>query len=55
MGDIDVDSVEKNLVLRTQLKEEYDQNFSDYLDEEGRAFPLQQISDTHRVALPVRS
>lgn len=53
--DIDVDSVEKNLVLRTQLKEEYEQNFSDYLDEEGRAFPLQQISDTHRVALPVRS
>lgn len=53
--DIDVDSVEKNLVLRTQLKEEYEQNFSDYLDDEGRAFPLQQISDTHRVALPVRS
>ncbi|MFC3900318.1 ATP-binding cassette domain-containing protein [Aliicoccus persicus] len=53
--DIDVDHVEKNLVLRNQLKEEYEQNFADYLDEEGRAFPLQQISDTHRVALPVRS
>lgn len=53
--DIDVDHVEKNLVLRNQLKEEYEQNFADYLDDEGRAFPLQQISDTHRVALPVRS
>lgn len=54
--DTNVDSVEKNLTLRQQLKEEYEQNFSDYLDEEGRAFPLQQISDTHRVALPpVRS
>ena len=53
--DIDVDHVEKNLVLRNQLKEEYEQNFADYLDDEVRAFPLQQISDTHRVALPVRS
>lgn len=53
--DTNVDAVEKNLLLRQQLKEEYEQNFADYLDEEGRAFPLQQISDTHRVALPVRS
>lgn len=53
--DTNVDAVERNLKVRQQLKEEYDQNFADYLDEDGRAFPLQQISDTHRVALPVRS
>lgn len=52
--DTDVDKVESNLELRRQIKEEYDQNFGDFLDDEGRAFPLQSISDTHKVALPVK-
>lgn len=50
--DTDVDKVQDNLELRQQIKEEYDQGFTDYLDEDGRVFPLQAISDTHKVALP---
>lgn len=52
--DTDVDEIDSNLAMRRKVKEEYDQNFVDYLDEEGRAFPLQSISETHRVALPVK-
>lgn len=52
--DTDVDEIEANLAFRQMVKEEYDQNFADYLDEEGRAFPLQSITETHRVALPVK-
>src|SRR5699024_5610905 len=52
--DTNVDKVESNLKLRQQIKEEYDQHFTEYLDDEGRAFPLQSISDTHKVALPVK-
>lgn len=52
--DTDVDEVERNLALRQKIKEEYEQNFDENLDEEGRAFPLQSISKTHRVALPVK-
>ncbi|CAM2886936.1 ATP-binding cassette domain-containing protein [Salinicoccus roseus] len=52
--DTDVDEIEANLAFRQMVKEEYDQNFADHLDEEGRAFPLQSITETHRVALPVK-
>lgn len=52
--DTNVDRTERNLEVRRTVKEEYDQNFSDYLDDEGRAFPLQSITETHRVALPVK-
>lgn len=52
--DTNVEKVESNLKLRQQIKEEYDQHFAEYLDDEGRAFPLQAISDTHKVALPVK-
>jgi peptide/nickel transport system ATP-binding protein len=52
--DTDVDKVEGNLALRRQIKEEYDQSFIDYLDDEGRVFPLQSVSETHKVALPVK-
>lgn len=52
--DTDVDEIEANLAFRHMVKEEYDQNFADHLDEEGRAFPLQSITETHRVALPVK-
>ncbi|KKK34039.1 peptide ABC transporter substrate-binding protein [Salinicoccus sediminis] len=52
--DTNVDKIERNLEVRQTVKTEYDQNFSDSLDDEGRAFPLQSISETHRVALPVK-
>ncbi|WP_342388657.1 ATP-binding cassette domain-containing protein [Salinicoccus bachuensis] len=52
--DTDVDEIENNLAFRQMVKEEYDRNFADHLDEEGRAFPLQSITETHKVALPVK-
>lgn len=52
--DTNVEKVENNLKLRQQIKEEYDQHFAESLDEEGRAFPLQAVSDTHKVAMPVK-
>lgn len=52
--DTNVDKIERNLEVRQTVREEYDQNFPDYLDDEGRAFPLQSITKTHRVALPVK-
>ncbi|WP_017548028.1 ATP-binding cassette domain-containing protein [Salinicoccus carnicancri] len=52
--DTNVDKIERNLEVRQTVKTEYDQNFSESLDDEGRAFPLQSISETHRVALPVK-
>lgn len=52
--DTNVDKVERNMQLRRQIKEEYDQHFNEYLDEEGRVFPLKAISETHKVALPVK-
>ncbi|WP_411843629.1 ATP-binding cassette domain-containing protein [Salinicoccus sp. HZC-1] len=52
--DTNVDKIERNLEMRQTVKSEYDQNFPEYLDDEGRAFPLQSISETHRVALPVK-
>ncbi len=52
--DTNVDRIERNLEMRQTVKSEYDQNFSEYLDDGGRAFPLQSISETHKVALPVK-
>ena len=39
---------------RKLVKEEYDKLFDEYFDEEGLAWPLVNITETHRVALPKR-
>ena len=40
--------------FRQEVKEEYEKSYNDYFDEEGLAYQLQAISDTHSVALPER-
>lgn len=38
--------------LREKVEKEYEQSYQDYFDENGLAYPLEAISDTHLVALP---
>jgi peptide/nickel transport system ATP-binding protein len=43
---------EKHLQFRQEVKTEYEQAYNQYFDDEGLAYPLQPVSDTHLVALP---
>lgn len=52
--DTDVDKIEENLNIRQSVKEEYNAHFQDYLDEDGRALPLINITATHKAALPAK-
>ncbi|GGA63384.1 ABC transporter ATP-binding protein [Ornithinibacillus halotolerans] len=52
--DIDPNKREEKRKFREEVKKEYDQSFNDYFDEEGLAYKLQPVSDTHQVALPER-
>lgn len=38
--------------FRQEVKEEYEKSYNDYFDQEGLAYKLQNISETHKVALP---
>jgi len=53
--DIDPRNREKQLHFRQEVENEYEQSYNDYFDEEGLAYKLKPISDTHSVALPERS
>ena len=50
--DIEPGNREKQLKFRKEVREEYEQSYDDYFDNEGLAYGLQPISDTHLVALP---
>jgi peptide/nickel transport system ATP-binding protein len=50
--DIDPNKREEKRKFREEVKVEYDQSYNDYFDEEGLAYKLQPVSDTHLVALP---
>src|SRR5699024_9277845 len=50
--DLDPSKREEQVKLRQEVKVEYEQASRDYFDEEGLAYDLQSISDTHLVALP---
>ncbi|WP_284140219.1 MULTISPECIES: ATP-binding cassette domain-containing protein [unclassified Virgibacillus] len=50
--DIDPNKREAQAQFRQAVKEEYEQSYNDYFDEEGLAYKLQPISETHSVALP---
>ena len=50
--DIDPNKREEKRKFREEVKTEYDQSYNDYFDEEGLAYKLQPVSDTHLVALP---
>ncbi|WP_458461878.1 ABC transporter ATP-binding protein [Paenibacillus sp.] len=50
--DMDPTKREEMVAFRQQVKSEYEQSYRNFFDEEGLAYSLQPISDTHRVALP---
>ncbi|MEN2767186.1 ABC transporter ATP-binding protein [Ornithinibacillus xuwenensis] len=50
--DIDPNKREEKRNFREEVKTEYEQSFNDYFDEEGLAYKLQPVSETHLVALP---
>ncbi|MUK88746.1 ATP-binding cassette domain-containing protein [Ornithinibacillus sp. L9] len=50
--DIDPKKRDEQRQFRQEVKAEYEQSYNDYFDDEGLAYPLQSISDTHKVALP---
>ncbi|RPF54068.1 ABC transporter ATP-binding protein [Aquisalibacillus elongatus] len=52
--DIDPKNRKENTNFREQVKEEYTNSYYDYFDEDGLAYQLKPITDTHRVALPER-
>ncbi|GIN62960.1 peptide ABC transporter ATP-binding protein [Robertmurraya siralis] len=43
---------QQHLQFRQEVKNEYEQAYNQYFDDEGLAFQLQPVSDTHLVALP---
>jgi len=43
---------EEKAIARQKVSEEFEQSYSKYFDEKGRAYDLKPISTTHRVALP---
>jgi len=52
--DINPRNRDKQYAFRQEVKREYEQSYDDYFDNEGLAYGLQNISDTHLVALPER-
>ncbi|SHG25934.1 ABC transporter ATP-binding protein [Ornithinibacillus halophilus] len=50
--DIDPNKRAEQRAFRKEVQTEYEQSFNDYFDEEGLAYDLKPISDTHLVALP---
>lgn len=50
--DINPRNRDKHLQFRQEVKTEYEQAYNQYFDDEGLAYPLQPVSDTHLVALP---
>jgi ABC-type oligopeptide transport system ATPase subunit len=50
--DIDPNKREEKRKFREDVKTEYEKSYNDYFDEEGLAYKLQPVSDTHLVALP---
>jgi len=50
--DTNVDNIERNLQRREEVRIEYENHFHEYLDEDGKPFPLVSISENHKVALP---
>ncbi|NMI07223.1 ABC transporter ATP-binding protein [Paenibacillus sp. SZ31] len=50
--DMDPTKREEMVAFRQQVKTEYEHSYRNFFDEEGLAYSLKSISDTHRVALP---
>ncbi|PKR77709.1 ABC transporter ATP-binding protein [Halalkalibacillus sediminis] len=52
--DIDPSKREEHMRNRAKVKEEYQSSFDEYFDNEGKAYTLKPVTETHRVALPER-
>ncbi|PAF28166.1 ATP-binding cassette domain-containing protein [Paenibacillus sp. 7516] len=50
--DMDPTKRDEMNAFRQQVKSEYENSYRNFFDEEGLAYSLKSISDTHRVALP---
>ncbi|MCZ0703634.1 peptide/nickel transport system ATP-binding protein [Natronobacillus azotifigens] len=50
--DINPQNREKQKIFRQSVQEEFEQSYHDYFDEEGLAYNLRNISNSHSVALP---
>lgn len=50
--DINPKHRKKQFTFRQEIQKEYEQAYDDYFDNEGLAYGLQSISESHRVALP---
>ncbi len=50
--DINPRNRDEQYAFRQDVKQEYEESYDDYFDNEGLAFGLKNISDTHLVALP---
>ncbi|WP_373893488.1 ABC transporter ATP-binding protein [Virgibacillus sp. CBA3643] len=50
--DIDPGRRQEQFEYRREVQKEYEHSYDDYFDNEGLAYGLQSISDTHLVALP---
>ncbi|SHH95744.1 MULTISPECIES: ABC transporter ATP-binding protein [Virgibacillus] len=50
--DINPVNRQQQKVYREEVEKEYQQNYNDYFDQEGLAYTLRHISDSHLVALP---
>ncbi|MFD2629860.1 ABC transporter ATP-binding protein [Oceanobacillus kapialis] len=50
--DIDPKKRAEKKQFRQEVQTEYEQSYNDYFDNEGLAYGLQSVSDTHSVALP---
>ncbi|SET51617.1 peptide/nickel transport system ATP-binding protein [Oceanobacillus limi] len=50
--DIDPKRRQEQTQFRQEVKTEYEQSYNDYFDDEGLAYKLQPVTDTHLVALP---
>ncbi|MCZ0703920.1 peptide/nickel transport system ATP-binding protein [Natronobacillus azotifigens] len=50
--DIDPKNREKQKQFREEVQREYEESYESYFNEEGLAYGLKKISDTHAVALP---
>ncbi|WP_260631052.1 ABC transporter ATP-binding protein [Bacillus sp. S/N-304-OC-R1] len=50
--DIDPNNRDQHLKFRQEVKKEYENSYEKYFDDEGLAYKLKSISNTHFVALP---
>lgn len=50
--DINPNNRERRYAMRAEIENEYDKQYNRYFNEDGLAFPLQSVTNSHLVALP---